>query len=98
MIRAEVAAAHERLLSVINSRFDDAIWATRHASRTQTDEMELVLGSMVRELARLQMQVEVLQGLVRESGPTRNGLTLIDEAGEGHYLDAARHEDIMKVG
>jgi len=97
-IRAESQAAYERMLPTFHGRLEDVIRVTHHSTRALSDDIDLVLSSVVRELARLQMQVEALQQAVQAATPGRAGLGLIDEAGEGHYVDTPRGEERMMVG
>jgi len=97
-IRAESQAAYERMLPTFHGRLEDVIRVTHHSTRALSDDIDLVLSSVVRELARLQMQVEALQQAVQAEAPGRAGLGLIDEAGEGHYVDAPGAEERMMVG
>ena len=56
-IRADAAAANDRVLPAIHRHLD----ATAEAARSTTADLDLLLNGMVRELARLQMQVQALQ-------------------------------------
>jgi hypothetical protein len=60
-------------------------------------EVNLVLNSVVRELARLQMEVETLQQMVEDLGSHRSGLSIVsDNSGEGLYTE--RTDDHVQAG
>lgn len=100
LAQAEAVAVHERVLPPLYWGFEASIEATHHAARALSADTSLVLNSVVRELARLQMQVEVLQQIVQENGRAHNGLTLVGEEGEGRevYAPRDRPEELMRVG
>ena len=81
-IRAESLAAYERMVPTFHARLEDVIRVTHLTGRALSDDVDLVLSSVVRELARLQMQVESLQQVVQAGAGGRDGLALVDEAGE----------------
>ena len=60
-------------------------------------EVNLVLNSVVRELGRLQMEVETLQQMVEESGPHRSGLSIVSDNNE-HEMFNDRAGDHVQVG
>lgn len=55
----------------------EAVQASTHATQVLAFDMNLVLNSVVRELARLQLQVEALQQLAEESAADRSHLSVV---------------------
>jgi hypothetical protein len=60
-------------------------------------EVNLVLNSVVREQARLQMEVETIQQMIEESFTHRNGLSIVGEPHE-QSLFAKRADEHAQVG
>jgi hypothetical protein len=67
------------------------------AHNTLTYEVNLVLNSVVREIARLQLEVETLQQMVEELPTHRSGLSLVGETVE-HNLFTDRAGEHAQVG
>lgn len=63
-----VQAPLRRVLDGIDN-VNHAVHMTQHAARSQAGDVDLALNSLTREVARLQMQVEVLQQRNRETTP-----------------------------
>jgi hypothetical protein len=81
----------------IQAQLPPALSRIEHAVNVMAFDTNLVLNSVVREVARLQMQVEVLQQLIQDCAPAQGGLSLvgqpdIDGTGES---DSG---DLMRVG
>ena len=80
-------------------QLEASVGAANHSARMLACDMDLMLASVVREIARLQNQVEVLQAIIaRQTPQARAGLALVetdDDAGP-----VARHAGVerSKVG
>jgi len=100
LAQAEAVSVHERVLPPLYWGFEAQIAATHSSARAISAETSLVLNSMVRELARLQIQVEVLQQMVQDNGRAHGGLSIVGEAGEGRdaYSPRDRPVEHMRVG
>ena len=59
---------------------EHAINVARCTADEHASEANLLMDSVVRELARLQMQVEVLQQVVQEGAAAGDGLSIVGEA------------------
>jgi hypothetical protein len=68
----------KELLPPILDRIDGMNWALHVKVDALSSDVSLVLDSVVRELARLQMQVEALEEALREARSDRGGLALVD--------------------
>lgn len=60
----------------------EAVQASTHATQVLAFDMNLVLNSVVRELARLQLQVEALQQLAEEGALDRSQLSVVAASDE----------------
>ncbi len=100
LAQAEAVAVHERVLPPLYWGFEAQIAATHQSARALSADTSLVLNSVVRELARLQMQVEILQQIVQENGRAHAGLSIVGEAGQGReaFTPRDRPEERMRVG
>ena len=64
-------------------RIEHALQVAQVTAERNTTEIDLVLNGLIREIARLQHQVEALQDQVEAVTYIRNGLTLVDGDGDG---------------
>jgi hypothetical protein len=78
----------KEMLPPVLDRIDGMNWALHVKLDALNSEMSLVLDSVVRELARLQMQVEALEEAVRESRSGRGGFALVEADPAGEDADA----------
>ncbi len=65
-------------------RLEASIGHANHSAQALATEMDLMVGSLIREVARLQAQVDTLQDLVEHAVSSGRGLTVVsdDEDGE----------------
>ncbi|HEV3165810.1 MAG TPA: hypothetical protein VGZ22_17410 [Isosphaeraceae bacterium] len=89
-------AIHGQLVPVLH-KLENAVNSSTHATQVLSYDMNLVLNSVVREVARLQMQIEILQHIAHDALPTPNSLSLVGEADDGSTLENGDGER-MKVG
>jgi hypothetical protein len=100
-IRAQVLTAIAEPLDASTrtlGRLEAAVEAANQSARQLACDMDLMLASVVREIARLQNQVEILQEAVARQAPQgRTGLSLVDTDDDG---PVARHGGVerSKVG
>ena len=94
LAEAEAVNVHDRILPPLYWGFEASIEATHRAAASLSADTSLVLNSVVRELARLQMQVEILQQVVEEGGRGHAGLSIVNGSDEGHD----RSDELMRVG
>lgn len=76
----------EQIQAQIHPRLDGLdlnVWQGRGEANAHATEVNLTLDSLVREIGRLQMQIESLQDLLAEREATGEGLSVVD----GAYLD-----------
>jgi hypothetical protein len=78
----------KEMLPPILDRIDGMNWALHVKVDALNSEMSLVLDSVVRELARLQMQVEALEEALREARSGRGGFAVVDADPAGDDADA----------
>lgn len=79
----------KEMLPPILDRIDGMNWALHVKVDALNSEMSLVLDSVVRELARLQMQVEALEDALRAARAERGPFALVEEEdadGEGRMM------------
>jgi hypothetical protein len=98
-IRAQLLAPLDASTSTLE-RLAASVEAANHSARLLACDMDLMLASVVREIARLQNQVEILQDAVDRQAPPqgRAGLSLVDSDDDGEPI--ARHAGVerAKVG
>lgn len=100
-IRAEILPAVESSLGASSrsmERLEASINAANHTARTMACDMDLMLGSVIRELARLQAQLDgIEEALGRGDDHGRAGLTLVEADDDGPFARRADSER-SKVG
>ena len=91
--RLVTGAIHARVMPPVVDGLNHthhALWRIEHgmnlakaAAERNATEIDLVLNSLIHEIARLQHEVEALQDQVEAVTYIRNGLTLVDGDGDG---------------
>jgi hypothetical protein len=86
-IRTEVLPTIEASLASsarVLDRLEGSIGAANHTAHTMACDMDLMLGSVIREVARLQAQVDALdEAFGRAVSPGRAGLSLLESDDDG---------------
>ena len=86
-IRMEVLPTIEASLASstrVLERLEGSIGAANHTAHTMACDMDLMLGSVIREVARLQAQVDAMdEAFGRAVSPGRTGLSLLDSDDDG---------------
>jgi hypothetical protein len=97
-IRAQLLAPLDASTSTLE-RLAASVETANHSARLLACDMDLMLASVVREIARLQNQVEILQDAIARQAPQgRAGLSLVETDDDGGHV--ARHGGVerAKVG
>lgn len=91
-IRTEVLPTIEASLAAsarVLERMEGSIGSANHTAQTMACDMDLMLGSVIREVARLQSQVDAIDEAVgRAVSPGRSGLSLLDADDDGPFARA----------
>jgi hypothetical protein len=88
-IRAEVLPTIEASLASsarVLDRLEASVGAANHTAQTMACDMDLMLGSVIREVARLQAQVDAIDEVVARAVSPGRSLSIID----GHDEPFAR--------
>ncbi len=97
------AAVRAQLLPPIEAssrtleRLEASLGAANHSANAMASDIDLMLGSVVREVARLQSQVDDVRDLLERVGPSRAGLTLV-ERDEGESVGWSSGGERSMVG
>jgi hypothetical protein len=75
IVREQIQAQLHPWLDAIEQN----IWQGRGQANAHADETNLTLDSLVREIGRLQMQVEVLQQLLSDHSERPGGLSIVGD-------------------
>jgi len=92
---------HSSLASSTRSldRLEASLGAANHPAHLLACDMDLLLGSIVREVARLQLQVEAIQDLIEHAvAPGHKGLSLVEPEDEGEPVGWPSGVERSKVG
>jgi hypothetical protein len=80
-IRAEVLPTIEASLAAsarVLERLEASVAAANHTAQTMACDMDLMLGSVIREVARLQAQVDAIDEFVAHAVSPGHSLSLVD--------------------
>jgi hypothetical protein len=92
-IRTEILPTVESSLGAtarVLERLEGSIGSANHTAQSMACDMDLMLGSVIREVSRLQAQVDAIDEAVgRALSPGRSGLSLLDDDGAGPYARPA---------
>lgn len=98
-IRTEVLPTIEASLASsarVLERLEASVGAANHTAQAMSCDMDLMLGSVIREVARLQAQVDALdEAFGRAVSPGRSGLSVLDVDEDESYV---RPTERAKVG
>ena len=76
-------------------RLESSLGAANHSAHLMACDLDLMLGSVVREVARLQGQVDAIQDLVENAVATgRSGLALVERGGDGDWSTAVERSKV----
>jgi hypothetical protein len=99
--RPIVRRVDHRLDAILQQVIEKNLANTLHKFETANNclvyEVNLVLNSVVRELARLQMEMETLQQMIEELGSHHSGLSIVSDS-QDHDLFTEREDDHAQVG